>query len=182
MTRTMINLYTTPVNMDSIDSLFQSIKATDSPVATIRWRISSNDVMCGSTLAWTNGILDYSETQTITFLNIGSHDIKDRGVQFLVDALRNNTNITSIYLDRNHINSSGAQYLADLLKTNKALRHLDLGANEIGDEVRSVLNVETTIIHDELRTVFGDEAPSYRTIARWAQWFREGREEIEDEE
>ncbi|CAF4991367.1 unnamed protein product, partial [Rotaria sp. Silwood1] len=31
-------------------------------------------------------------------------------------------------------------------------------------------------------TVFGDEAPSYRTVARWAQWFREGREEIEDEE
>ncbi|CAF3359330.1 unnamed protein product, partial [Rotaria sp. Silwood2] len=26
------------------------------------------------------------------------------------------------------------------------------------------------------------EAPSYRTVARWAQWFREGREEIEDEE
>ncbi|CAF5130532.1 unnamed protein product, partial [Rotaria sp. Silwood1] len=31
-------------------------------------------------------------------------------------------------------------------------------------------------------TVFGDDAPSYRTIASWAQWFREGHEEIEDEE
>ncbi|CAF1520414.1 unnamed protein product [Rotaria sordida] len=46
--------------------------------------------------------------------------------------------------------------------------------------VRTALNVEATTIHDELRTVFSDEAPSYRTIARWAQWFREGREEIED--
>ncbi|CAF3033810.1 unnamed protein product [Rotaria sp. Silwood2] len=63
MTRTMINLYTTPVNMNSTDSLFQSITATDSPAATIRWRISSTDVMCCPTLAWTNGILDYSETQ-----------------------------------------------------------------------------------------------------------------------
>ncbi|CAF1377390.1 unnamed protein product, partial [Rotaria sordida] len=48
--------------------------------------------------------------------------------------------------------------------------------------LRTALNVEATIIHDELCTVFDDEAPSYRTIARWAQWFREGREEIEDEE
>ncbi|CAF1486755.1 unnamed protein product [Rotaria sordida] len=50
------------------------------------------------------------------------------------------------------------------------------------NELRTALNVEATTIHDELRTVFGDEAPSYRTIARWAQWLREGREEIEDEE
>ncbi|CAF5182217.1 unnamed protein product, partial [Rotaria sp. Silwood1] len=49
-------------------------------------------------------------------------------------------------------------------------------------KVHTALNVKATIIHDELRTVFGDEAPSYRTIARWAQWFREGHEEIEDEE
>ena len=49
-------------------------------------------------------------------------------------------------------------------------------------KVRTALNVQATTIHDELSTVFGDEAPSYRTTARWAQWFREGREEIEDEE
>ncbi|CAF1248117.1 unnamed protein product [Rotaria sordida] len=48
--------------------------------------------------------------------------------------------------------------------------------------VRTALNIEERTIHDELRTVFGDEAPSYRTVARWAQWVREGREEIEDEE
>ncbi|CAF5131931.1 unnamed protein product, partial [Rotaria sp. Silwood1] len=49
-------------------------------------------------------------------------------------------------------------------------------------KVRTALNIEATTIHDELHTVFGDEAPSYRTVARWAQWVREGREEIEDEE
>ncbi|CAF4012003.1 unnamed protein product [Rotaria sp. Silwood1] len=48
--------------------------------------------------------------------------------------------------------------------------------------MRTALNIEARTIHDELHTVFGDEAPSYRTVTRWAQWFREGREEIEDEE
>ena len=48
-------------------------------------------------------------------------------------------------------------------------------------KVRTALNIRPTIIHDELRTVFGDEAPSFRSVARWSQWFREGREEIEDE-
>ena len=49
-------------------------------------------------------------------------------------------------------------------------------------KVRTALNIEATTIHDELHIVFGDEAPSYRTIARWAQWFHEGREEIEGKE
>ncbi|CAF3870852.1 unnamed protein product, partial [Rotaria sp. Silwood1] len=49
-------------------------------------------------------------------------------------------------------------------------------------KVRTALNIEARTIHDELHTVFGDEAPSYRTVARRAQWFREGSEEIEDEE
>ncbi len=48
-------------------------------------------------------------------------------------------------------------------------------------KVRTALDIQLTIIHDELWTVFGDEAPSFRTIARWSEWFREGREEIEDE-
>ena len=49
-------------------------------------------------------------------------------------------------------------------------------------KVRTALNIEARTIHDELYTVFGDDAPSYRTVARWAQWFREGQEEIVDEE
>ncbi|CAF3775224.1 unnamed protein product [Rotaria sordida] len=48
-------------------------------------------------------------------------------------------------------------------------------------KVRAALGISPTIIHDELTTVFGDEAPSYATVARWAQWSREGREEVEDE-
>ncbi|CAF3740202.1 unnamed protein product [Rotaria socialis] len=48
-------------------------------------------------------------------------------------------------------------------------------------DVRNALNIRPTLIYDELRTVFGDEARSFSTVTRWSQWFREGREEIEDE-
>ncbi|CAF4339270.1 unnamed protein product [Rotaria sp. Silwood2] len=48
-------------------------------------------------------------------------------------------------------------------------------------KVCATLGISPTIIRDELTTVFGYEAPSCATVARWAQWFREGREEIEDE-
>ncbi|CAF5145512.1 unnamed protein product, partial [Rotaria sp. Silwood1] len=48
-------------------------------------------------------------------------------------------------------------------------------------KVRTAVGISPTIIRDELTTVFGDKAPPYATVARWAQWFREGREEIEDE-
>ncbi|CAF1664481.1 unnamed protein product [Adineta ricciae] len=46
---------------------------------------------------------------------------------------------------------------------------------------RTALDVQPTIIHNELCTVFDDEAPSFRTVARWSKWFREGRQDIEDE-
>ena len=48
-------------------------------------------------------------------------------------------------------------------------------------KVRTALDIQPTIIHDELYTVFGDEAPSFITVTTWSQWFREGREKIEDE-
>ncbi|CAF1566739.1 unnamed protein product, partial [Adineta steineri] len=34
----------------------------------------------------------------------------------------------------------------------------------------------------ELYSVYGDQAPSLTTVKRWSKLFREGREEIEDEE
>jgi histone-lysine N-methyltransferase SETMAR len=37
------------------------------------------------------------------------------------------------------------------------------------------------VIYDELYSVCGDQAPSYATVKRWAKWFHEGREEVEDE-
>ncbi|CAF3882423.1 unnamed protein product [Rotaria sordida] len=48
-------------------------------------------------------------------------------------------------------------------------------------KVRTALNIQARIIHDELYSVYGDQAPSLRTMERWSKLFREGREEIEDE-
>ncbi|CAF4347709.1 unnamed protein product, partial [Rotaria sp. Silwood2] len=49
-------------------------------------------------------------------------------------------------------------------------------------KVRTALHIQLTVIHKELHTVFGDQAPLLRTVQRWPKSFREGREEVEDEE
>ena len=49
-------------------------------------------------------------------------------------------------------------------------------------KVRTALNIEPIVIHNELSTVFGDESPPLRTVQRWSKWFRDGREDVEDEE
>ncbi len=48
-------------------------------------------------------------------------------------------------------------------------------------KVCTALNIQARLIHEELYSVFGDEAPSLRTFERWTKWFRENREEVEDE-
>ena len=48
-------------------------------------------------------------------------------------------------------------------------------------KVRTAFHIQLTIMHDELCTVFGDEAPSYTTIAKWSKNFPEGRAEINDD-
>ncbi|CAF3874941.1 unnamed protein product [Rotaria sordida] len=53
------------------------------------------------------------------------------------------------------------------------LRHLS---------VRTALHIEPIVIYNELYTVFVDEVPHLRTVQRWSKRFREGREEVEDEE
>ncbi|CAF5038321.1 unnamed protein product, partial [Rotaria sp. Silwood1] len=49
-------------------------------------------------------------------------------------------------------------------------------------KVRTALHIEPIAIHNELHTVFGDEAPPRSTVQRWSKWFRDGREQVEDEE
>ena len=48
-------------------------------------------------------------------------------------------------------------------------------------KVYTALYMQSIIILDELCTVFDDEALSFRTVAKWAKYFCEGREEINDE-
>ena len=47
--------------------------------------------------------------------------------------------------------------------------------------MRTALNVKARRIHDELYSVYGDQAPGLSTVERWSKLFREGREELEDE-
>ncbi|CAF3778678.1 unnamed protein product [Rotaria sp. Silwood1] len=47
-------------------------------------------------------------------------------------------------------------------------------------KVRTALNIQARIIHDELYSVYDNQAPSLRTVERWSKLFREGQEEIED--
>ena len=36
-------------------------------------------------------------------------------------------------------------------------------------------------IYEELATALGPDAPAYRTVAKWAERFREGREDVNDD-
>jgi hypothetical protein len=47
-------------------------------------------------------------------------------------------------------------------------------------KMRTTINIQARIIHDELYFVYGDQAPSLRTVERWSKLFLDGREEIED--
>lgn len=60
--------------------------------------------------------------------------------------------------------------------------HMDKEHFRFYIRVRTALQIQPTAIHNELHTVFGDQAPPLRTVQRWSKWFREGREEVEDEE
>ncbi|CAF1411114.1 unnamed protein product [Adineta ricciae] len=48
-------------------------------------------------------------------------------------------------------------------------------------KVRTALDVQARVIHDELYSVYGDQAPGLSTVERWSKLFREGREELEDD-
>lgn len=47
-------------------------------------------------------------------------------------------------------------------------------------KLRTALNIPARIIHDELRSVLGDEALGLSTIERWSKLFLDGREDIEE--
>ena len=49
-------------------------------------------------------------------------------------------------------------------------------------KVCTALDIQPIVIHNELCFAFGDETPPLRTVQRRSKWFREGREEVEDEE
>jgi [histone H3]-lysine36 N-dimethyltransferase SETMAR len=48
-------------------------------------------------------------------------------------------------------------------------------------KTRAVLGISATEIFKELVTAWGDDAPQYRTVAKWVTLFKDGRESLEDD-
>jgi hypothetical protein len=47
--------------------------------------------------------------------------------------------------------------------------------------VRAIWKLDAKTVCDELTTALGSDVSSYRTVRRWAQHFREGRENVNDD-
>ena len=47
-------------------------------------------------------------------------------------------------------------------------------------KMRTALNIQPWVIHDELYTVHDEQVPSLRTVERWCKRFREGHDNLED--
>ena len=43
--------------------------------------------------------------------------------------------------------------------------------------IRTILGIAPMTIHKQLATALGPDAPAYRTVVKWAERFREGRED-----
>lgn len=48
-------------------------------------------------------------------------------------------------------------------------------------KTRTVLGIPATDIYKELAVAWGDDAPQYRTVAKWVALFKEGRESLDDD-
>ena len=113
-----------------------------------------------------------SNNTTLKTLWITNGSINDDGVITLVQSLKYNKSITSLYLNRNpDITSASAQSLAELLLHNNTLVYLELTGTNIDTNGVLVL-VETLKTNKGLRTLYLDKQheqtchslPYYTTI------------------
>ena len=57
---------------------------------------------------------------------------------------------------------------------------MDNKLNRYYRKIRSILQINSKTIHEELVTALGPSTPSYTTVTRWAKRFRQGREDVDD--
>ena len=55
-----------------------------------------------------------------------------------------------------------------------------IGLNQYYIKIRTILEIDPKIIHEELVTALELSVLSYTTVIRWAKCFREGRENVSD--
>lgn len=48
-------------------------------------------------------------------------------------------------------------------------------------KIRTILGIDAKTIYEELTEALGSDTPSDRTVRRWTQRFREGKEDIDDD-
>jgi hypothetical protein len=48
-------------------------------------------------------------------------------------------------------------------------------------KIRTIMEIDPKTIYEVVATPLGPNAPAYRTIAKWAKRFHEGREDVNDE-
>ena len=92
--------------------------------------------MCGNNIgaAGAEYIFDALKKNTsLTSLDLGGNNIGAAGAKYIFYALKENTSLTTLYLRDNNIGAAGAKYIADALKENTSLTTLYLSSNNIGD-------------------------------------------------
>jgi Ran GTPase-activating protein (RanGAP) involved in mRNA processing and transport len=72
------------------------------------------------------------ENTTLTTLYLENNRIRDEGVKYICDALKTNTTLQFLNLAQNPITDIGAKYIGDMLKQNSSLRTLFLDNTNIG--------------------------------------------------
>eukprot|EP00588_Corethron_pennatum_P013780 CAMPEP_0194274722 /NCGR_PEP_ID=MMETSP0169-20130528/7733_1 /TAXON_ID=218684 /ORGANISM="Corethron pennatum, Strain L29A3" /LENGTH=259 /DNA_ID=CAMNT_0039017993 /DNA_START=82 /DNA_END=861 /DNA_ORIENTATION=+ len=74
------------------------------------------------------------DNTTITTLNLNKNEIGDEGAAAIVKGLRGNTTLTCLVLMANEIGDKGAAAIGEALHHNTTITHLLLDLNKIGDE------------------------------------------------
>uniref|UniRef100_A0A6B2KZS0 NAD(P)(+)--arginine ADP-ribosyltransferase n=1 Tax=Arcella intermedia TaxID=1963864 RepID=A0A6B2KZS0_9EUKA len=68
----------------------------------------------------------------MTILNLGCNEIGKEGVQFLSEAIKLNSSLTSLNLHVNLFGNEGAQFISEAIKVNSSLTELDIQLTSIG--------------------------------------------------
>ncbi|XP_015759313.1 PREDICTED: uncharacterized protein LOC107338581 [Acropora digitifera] len=82
----------------------------------------------------------FRENTSLSSLNLALKSIRDKGANLLAQALGVNTSLSSLNLYSNSIHAKGANSLAQALRVNTSLSSLDLSGNSIGYEGQNSLN------------------------------------------